>query len=163
VVELEEEMPVAVHEQHVAVAGDVRVAGVAPLDPARLRLGRLGDRIAGGPAGCAGVALVAELHEGDRHQRLGAGDAHVDHPVGLGDDIGVAAEIGVEWRVAPDEVDEVPAVRIEGRLADVHVPPVVGREQREGSRQRPARLGRKRGGAQQEPQGEGESALGIHG
>ena len=157
-VELEEDPPVPVHEQHVAVAGGP-AARLAALDPLRLgpRAGR--DRVARGAPGRADVALVrVAIAEVDDLERLGPGHHGVDHSVGAVGRPVVAAEVGMERRRAADEADEARAARIERRRGDVGVPPVVGREERQGGRERGGRLRRLRRGrkAEEARQREGE-------
>ena len=125
-----------------------------------MSLGLVRDRIAGRPARSPRVALAAVLDEGDRHQRLGAGHDDVDHPVDLGGGIGIPAEIRVEPDPGADEADVARAVGIDRRRADVRVPPVVRRKQRQRPGKHPAGLGRGDGGGEE---GQGEEDSEAHG
>ena len=140
VVELEEEAVIAIDQQQVAVAARVGGTGVAAFDPLRLGLGLLGDGISGRAAGRAGIALV-RIVEIDRDERLAARHRGVRQSVDLGLVTAVAAEVGVHPPVRADELDESGARRVDRRLRDVDVPPVVGRQERQRSGQRAA-LGR---------------------
>src|SRR6185312_1328115 len=116
--------------------------------------------IPGRPARRAGIALIAELHEGDRHQRLAPGHREIDHAVDVRKAVRIAPEVRMETDVAADEVDVPGAPGIDRRRADVDVPPVVGREQRQRSGQWAARLGQGRRGDTGPEQTENEKAGG---
>ncbi len=131
-VQLVEKPVVAVDEDQVPVAPGVDIARLAALDVARRGPGRGRNRVAGRASRRAIVALVTVRHPGDRDEGLGARHADVWHPVGrrgIGRVVGRRPPVRVDALVA-DPGDVGRAVGIEGCLADVDVPPVVGREQR---------------------------------
>ncbi len=138
-VQLVEDPVVAIDDEHVPIA--VRVEprpGSPPSIQPRLRLRLLGNRIAGRTARRAGVALLAVVDERHRHERLAAGHDDVRDPVDgvwIGWIAGRAAPVGMQPACAADVIDERLAVRIDRRLADVEVPPVVGRQHRQRLRQ----------------------------
>jgi hypothetical protein len=109
-----------------------------------IRLDR--DRIAGRPAWRAHVAL-RRVVERNGLERLRARDDDIRHAIDRGY-AGIAAEVGVHALRRAYPHDESGTVRIHGRRAHVGVPPVVGREQRERTREGAAlhRLARKRRG-----------------
>src|SRR5690349_1074284 len=95
----------------------------AALDVVRLRARRVWNRITG-LAAPARIALVAVAHERDGRARFRLPDAHVR------DAVRRRAEIGMGSARAPDAVDERGRLRVDGRAADVLIPPVVGRKER---------------------------------
>ncbi|MEA2417227.1 MAG: hypothetical protein QOI58_3884 [Thermoanaerobaculia bacterium] len=144
-VELVQHPVVAIDEQHVPVAIGVRiVARQSAFDPLLLRLRLLGDRIARRTSRRGDVAFNVVV-EGHGKQRLRAGDDDERHPVDRRRGIAaVAAEIGMHAAGRADVGDECAAVRIDRRRADVRVPPVAGRKERERLGKRAAALRRLR-------------------
>ena len=131
--------------QHVPIAVRRDRPRIAALDPARSASSPVRDRIARRPTRRAGVALVAVVDERDGHQRLAAGDDDVWHAVNGVRIVRIscrAAPVRMEAARLPDVIDEGLTVRVEGRLTDVQVPPVVRRKDwerlRQGAAQRDA-------------------------
>jgi hypothetical protein len=134
VVELEEQPVVAVDDEQVAIATGVGGTGIAAFEPLRLRLCLLGNRVAGWPAGSSGIALFGVV-EIDRHERLVSRHGGIGDAVDLRRLLGVTAEVGVHPPLEPHELEERRARGVDRRLRNVDVPPVVGRQQRERSRE----------------------------
>ena len=80
------------------------------------------DRIAGRPSGRTGIALIGIGDEGDRQERLVAGNADVRDSIGRG------TEVGVKSARRADPVDQLLRLRIDRRLRDFEIPPVVRRK-----------------------------------
>ena len=158
-VELVEELVVPVHDEHVAVAVDALLPGVAALDPVRLRDGLVGDRVEREALPGRVVDAVALVGVLELHGLLRLAAVHDD----VRDAVDLAAapdrcppKSGCSWRVGADEPDERRGRRVDRRRADVDVPPVVRREAAAaGTGRRPA-ADRLRPRAERREQGRGQ-------
>ena len=172
VVELVQELAGSVHDQQVPIGegAAVDVPGVALLDPVRQGDGLVRDRIEGD----ADPVALAGVKEGHDLLRLRAAYVDIGEAVDVGASRGyLAAEVGARRLADTDEVDEVRRVGIHRRGADVQVPPVAGREQRQRAGQkttltgRPGGTGGRLGQGRRHPQDddhreESEAATGPH-
>ena len=133
-VQLVQHTGIAVDHQQVPVAVRVRViAGETAFDPLLLRLRLVWNWIP------AVIALVVRFDERDVHLRLRAVGDDVRDPVDRRARVAaVTAEIRMHPARRTDERDERRALRIDRSAADVGVPPVVERKQRERRRKRAA-------------------------
>ncbi len=120
--QLEQPPAIAIDDEQVAIAARP-AARHSAFDEVRLRRRDRRNRISGLPAEAA-VAFAAIRDEGHRDARLTAADADIRDPVRR------RSEVRMRRARAADEVDVGARLRIDGRVRDVEIPPVVGREER---------------------------------
>ena len=130
-IELEQNAAVAIDDEHVPVTVRVRIVSrEAAFDPFLLRLRFLRNWITGRKARRAVVALVVviECHGNERLRGHDDPRYPIDRRIGIS---AVSAEVRMHSAGAADGVDERAAVRVDGRIRDVRVPPVRRREKRQ--------------------------------
>ena len=134
------EVPVvAVHDQHVPIAGRPGISRGAALDPERFcnglyRNGIERKALARGVVHTIALFVIVEDHG---HLGLVGAHDHERHAVDAVDDSGIEpAEIGMQTVRRANEVDEVAGTRIHRGRADIEIPPVIRGKERQRARQR---------------------------
>ncbi len=146
--QLVEGIVVLVDDEHVAIPAGILVSGLTTLDPVRPRYSGIGDRVEGErgvPVVVVDAVALVRVLEGDGAKVARLDGAHDDVGKAVDADVagvvGAAAEVRVELARGADERDERAGLRVDGRLADVLIPPVVRGEQGQRDAEGPALCG----------------------